>query len=424
MDRLGASSIQRGRPYLLFVFALAVVGCSGGPAEGDRDAGRADLGADSPGDGGVDNREVDAGTPDGGGSGCTPEPGLGLNDVSFLFPLPPSASENLLLPVTASGARGVLLPERVRTDLPPSLILSGTPVPPSSAFVVAARVDPCFRVGEGPCRKQIRLVAQPLAASGEGALDATVHLFYDLPDGDFSQVRDELLALKRIAGDETRCAPLGVHPVMKREGLAGPFAVRLKALILRFCGEQTLSQVAVMTFSGQIPFWSFRALDVAGGLTPVAIPRTQGATHQDFAARSGPVGGPPRYGTLQPEPIRSKIPVLLDYQAIRDQPEPVIRQAVDESWALEDPKRESAGTADCLSCHLAGRARELALEDRGVSADPTDSAYRNPRHDLSLLPDGAGVQSQRAFGYVPTGPSITQRVINESAEAADALNGM
>jgi len=364
----------------------------------------------------------DAGTPDVGGDGCASASGLDLNDVSFLFLIAEAGQATLLLPVTASGARGVLLPARLRTVMPQSLILAGTPVPPESAFVVAARVDPCFRLGAGPCRKQIRLVAQPLTEGQRGAQDATIHLSYDLSDDDFSQVRDELLALKQLAKGATTCAPLGVHPVMQKEGLEGPYATRLKALVLRFCGEDTLSRAALMTFSGQVPFWSFRAWDVTGTLTPAAIPRTQGATSQDFAARAGPLGGPPRYGTLTPAPDHSKIPMLLDDRAIRDQPESLILQAVDESWALENPRRESAGTADCLSCHLAGRERELAAEDRGVSADPSASGYRNPRHDLSLVPDGLGVSSQRAFGYLMTTPSISQRVINESAEVADALN--
>ena len=165
------------------------------------------------------------------GADCGQSP-LDLNDVSFLFPLPDTvAGLDGLLGLDSKGPAGTLLPVAARTGLPAHLERgadSSLHAPLDGVRVVAARVDPCFAATPGECRKQLRLVAQPFHPTGSPprVIDATVHLFYDLSDSQFTDLVAGLRALKQRAGAMTACQPLQVHPVMVKEGLGGEYAAR------------------------------------------------------------------------------------------------------------------------------------------------------------------------------------------------------
>jgi hypothetical protein len=110
-----------------------------------------------------------------------------------------------------------------------------------------------------------------------------------------------------------------------------------------------------------------------------------------------------------------------------------VRAGIGESHRLENPKLTTVATVGCASCHWAGRARRMAEEVRtdvvGVRAD----AYANPSFDLApttgdVLDEGTVAlpipfPSPRAFGYLDDKPVVLQRVVHESAEVAEQLNG-
>jgi hypothetical protein len=164
---------------------------------------------------------------DGGSGGGTASSGYELNDVSFLYPLPQFPARDGLLAMTSSGDQGSLLPSMLFAQLPTLFEGVDNPTLYNALRVVSLRVDPCFPGSTPPappvCRKQIRMVAQPLVQEGAdgGAFslasdteDATVHLFYDLSDAQFDRVLEGIKDLKRQAGAASR-GPLNVHPVMK-----------------------------------------------------------------------------------------------------------------------------------------------------------------------------------------------------------------
>src|SRR5262245_28783787 len=164
---------------------------------------------------------------------------LDLNDVSFLFPLPKTlGSADELMSLAESGPKGALLPPTLQAALPKPL--SNFPMTTvADVRIVSARIDPCFGPSIGaPCKPQIRLAGQPRIASGSTVqtVDATVHLFYDLSDAELSAAVVRLRALKAMSPLETAYQPLGIHPVISREGLTGPYALALRALLRDLCG--------------------------------------------------------------------------------------------------------------------------------------------------------------------------------------------
>jgi hypothetical protein len=400
---------MRRMSRLIALGSLLAVACMSGEPTGPTEPS-------SPGDGPPDA----SGEP----AACGSDPSrLDLNDVSFLFPLPESNLDiDDLLPLDARGARGRLLPISVFAQMPPLVGLS--PILPQGLRVVSARFDPCADAAAAApsCRPQIRLVAQPLfivPLQPPITIDATVHLFYDLDDDDLAAVIDAVRDLKAMAGDATACQPLGPHPVMVEQGLRGQYANRLIAMILAACGEQTLSRVAVMQLVTQGLLWRFATLDITGDETfPFEIPRLDGATAQTFT-RSLTEDARATFG---PEPTGSNVPLLLKPSELVAAAADDARSAVEESFLLDNPALSHAGELDCVSCHVSSRSRDVALVTRPMDVPESSPIFVDPEFDMSLPADALGLRSQRMFGYFDRTPSLSPRVVHESAQVARSLD--
>ncbi len=398
----------------------------GGPDADGGSSAPVDAGAGDAGDAGAVSDAgtvTDAGQPPPADGGCEGRAGrLDVNDVSFLFPLPPALGGNELFSLSTQGAKGMLLPVGLRGVLPDLM----SPVPEGhlpDTRIISARFDPCFRSGtSGPCRPQLRLVGQPLVmqAGQVTTADATIHLFYELTAAELATAVTKLRALKVRAGAATDCRPLSLHPVMRAQGLSGPYATELKALLLELSGDAALSRVAVMQLRRPGAFWSFFAFNrVGSALVADPVPRTtvesQGFDVSDTSAETGFFG---------PEPTGSTLPLLVDRLRLQAAAVANVQGAVEEAYRVENPLLENPGTIDCVSCHLADRGRDMASRIRGVTLASSAKRYVSPGFDLSLVDAGRGIGSQRAFGYIGREPSFTQRTVNESAEVAKALNGL
>lgn len=371
----------------------------------------------------------DGGTGGGAGGGAGSDGGLDLNDVSFLFPLPAPNAEAQLLGLDDTGPRGALLPRALFDGLP--VIVEGADAGAlyARSRVVSARVDPCFPgATPGACVKQVRLVVQPVLFGGadagfvETTEDATIHLFYELDDAAFSSVHRALWALKDRAGDATASKPLDVHPVMRAEGLAGPYASQVKDLVLQHCGAQNLTRVAFMSVAAFGRAWRFGAFNVvSGALVADEIPRLNGLTAQNVQEFGSPEF---RNGSLLPAPPGDDLDVLLSESAMRLADERTLTRALISALRIEHPERESPKTIDCGSCHVASRARRHAEGYRAVDTSQwADAFHASPRFDLRRV-DGAedDPSALRAFGYFGPRSALSQRTINESAVVAEALS--
>jgi hypothetical protein len=351
--------------------------------------------------------------------------GLDLNDVSWLFPLPAPAQRSQLLSLESAGAKGPLLPRALYDGLPPLVENEPNADVFADLAVVSARIDPCFpATATGGCIKQLRLVVQPvrLEQLQVTTADATLHLFYELSDAEFEFARQTVLDLKAIAGSSTQRLPLDVHPVMKAQGLAGPYAVKLKGLILATCGAQNLTRVAFMQLVQLDVAWNFGAFDVReAALVADPIPRLSERTLQgvqEFGSTDF------RNGTLQPAPSGDLLDVLLSESELRLTDQRTYDRALTSALRLEHPARTSPKTADCGSCHVVSRALRNARGERPADlGSHADRYVGNPRFDLRRV-DAVGddPRALRAFGYFGRQSALSQRTIHESADVAEALS--
>jgi len=94
-----------------------------------------------------------------------------------------------------------------------------------------------------------------------------------------------------------------------------------------------------------------------------------------------------------------------------------LQAAFDLAFRIENPLLKSPASVDCVSCHVADRARTSSLDQLGTSANQ----YTHEAFDLSLS-QKHGVRVQRSFGYIGRLPAVNQRVVNESAEVALTLS--
>ena len=208
-----------------------------------------------------------------------------------------------------------------------------------------------------------------------------------------------------------------IMPEARTLRTTGPYALALRSLLRDLCGASNLTRVAVMQVGRPGTTWTFSAFDVAAGrLTPVTVPNLAPETSQGFTVSD--TAQDTAFFQHGPD---SKLPLLLRDADLRAASVTDVESAVREALRIENPARENPGTVDCVSCHLTDRARHLAESVRGVTLPATPERYVDARFDLSLKPDGAGIRAQRAFGYFADQPSIIQRVVNESAEAARQL---
>ena len=386
----------------------------------------------------------------------------GLNDVSVLFPLPTSLDDTNALSFSSAGNGGPLF----STDMFDAISVfqegasngsggggSGGAAADVGATdgspaydtwrIVAARIDPCFpdlgllATDPSTCRRQLRLVAQPLAdldnngvPAGFGADDDAIHLLYDLSESDFTAMAQRFLAVRTSATSDS-AVTLGIHPVIAQQGLAGAVATELRATILAYAGSATLSQYTFL--QGREVAWQFGGFKVNNGVrTAIAIAGigtsdpdagTVETTTSDFDGI---------FDVTPPSPAFMTLSALVgmdldDGGSTAGNPHLTasssdIAKAMQSTFDLETPAKFNADTLDCSTCHLAGRARERAIS-LGASQSGLTHFTDDP-FDLDLTIDDSFKQSpqqQRAFGFRGTDAVWNQRVINESAAVAAQL---
>lgn len=357
------------------------------------------------------------------------EPGstrrLGLNDVSFLIPLPMVNREASLLSVSATGVGGSLLPAELSKGLPTLVERHDPGALYDELRVVSARVDPCFPSAavEPACVRQVRLVAQPVITVDGGITtrDATVHLFYSLDERAFARTVARVLELDTLAGAATD-GPLDVHPVMRRQGLDGPYHGKLQALILGECGAKTLTRIAFMSVDEDSRAWQFGAFNVVdGALVDDTIPRLPMLKVQAFQELGSETF---RNGSLVPAAPNDPLDTLLSERSMRLADRRTLDKALTSALRIEHPARSSPKTVDCASCHVASRARANAERFHGLDSSEHADAFTSSSFELQRV-DAVKDEPRalRAFGYFQNQSAFSQRTINESAVVAEALNG-
>ncbi len=342
-----------------------------------------------------------------------PEP-WAINDVSILFPMPPPAEASELL-IPMQRAEGTLLPQAVFAllgapgqDVPYLIETADRDKLYPHLRVSALRVDPCFDEPDPAsatgCRRQVRLAVQPLHSDGT-FMDASLHLFYGLDDEAFVRLLNRLRKLKTAPG------PLGVHPRLEREGLAGEAAGWLREALAECCSERTLVRLTFMSTGRAGDDWFFHELDrQADGSFKHITDRSDGFTELSRSAEDR--NGAPRTDPQFPDALTVTRKLL----ALSEEE---LRGGVGLLRRLENPALTPTSQARCASCHLAPSTLAHVLEKRpGVApaVDPELSATVAVAAGLS-----PGFRNLHAFSYAGSQPTVSPRTANESDRVARFL---
>ncbi len=356
---------------------------------------------------------------------------FGMNDVSILFPLPVTDLNENPLTLNFPTQNGVLIPDNYFLRLPVLAFRPNAEIKPQMK-VVGLRVDPCFNEQMGPikCEKQIRLVWQPLeiVENTVSTIDASMHSFYKLTDAEFEILVNELKSITEAYPDRAKNQTyLQINPILKKEGLNGPYFKKLTQIIERFTGESKLTRITFMQLAGGENVWIFGGFDIENQqMKKIQIPRIN-STIQEF--RNGAFPRPFWFaGGMFPQPKQDdNLNILIkDSRKLAPENELEIIAATKAAFQFENPKLHNPGTVDCVSCHVAQPAKSWAIKqypwfnlDQQLASD----IYDNPDNDLR---NGSPMQIHtnivRAFGYFMNRPFVAQRTINETSEVVSSMN--
>jgi hypothetical protein len=351
-----------------------------------------------------------------------------LGDVSVLLPLARTREETAEYLAASTAARGgELLPRAVYEAAfgPPGKLQSGgTPAAPRHADLrlVGFRFDPCFaHLGpvdaETACDNQVRLVFQTFSKPGY-ADDTAVPAFYALERDELAAAIDEMIALR---GD-ARLGPLGPHPLVAEEGLAGHTHDALAAVVTRYAGAANLTRITEFTTSGLGTAWNFSGVEVLPEGTKridlVHVPAGSEVVAFFRGFTPGKLGGEPPFSPASSAPPEDNMQLLGNQTWAERAPAAERELAFDAAVRIENPTLHTPETTDCASCHAAAPARALVGEAiLGLADDGLDFVADGrfvPEDDLAELPLDATV-SMHMFSYKGATPSIHRRTVHESA---------
>lgn len=392
---------------------------------------------------------------------------LGMTDVTILYPTPEKWDlvDDMLGP-SSEDQKGELLPGSLFAqiaDLPaPKMIGNdGSEVDPQKKLfekwadnfaylrIVGIRLDPCFgetsNLGAQSCLSTIRLVGQFLVPRTQNPnvsqpffdSTASVHLFYKVSQADFATLAKEMLALRISTGlplQKGLISPQqdGVHPTLKEQGLRGAYATALKALILRYAGEQTLTRIAFSVedrvgstggYYGQQQQnpdtrWVFGGFEHENGhLRPLNI-----ASLGDYTGLQTIDSFPTQRGDKNLVTVNPAITVADDvlgaFNPVKQPNGSFAFTDMEKGKAaarkLQNPNDYTTKNADCVSCHMA----KNALIRDGQQPSPLDFKSYTFRLEHSFEQLGPF----KMFGWDQGRPVISARVVNETANVLEFLN--
>jgi hypothetical protein len=391
-----------------------------------------------------------------GESADTEQGAAQVNDVSILFPLAKSQSELAAgyVPAAAQGAKGTVLPLTLVKDNgfvwpdDHQPVLAGGQLNQlryPELRVVSMRLDPCAAhigaITDGAaCQAQMRLVLEDVTMDAQAHLasahDAALHAGYSLTRDELTAALKEVIALRVAQAQSRDLGPLAPHPVMAEQGLGGAMAAGIRKIILEYCGEQNLARVTRLAVNGyDSPFhpqdWLFQGFNMVNGQRQnVSISALPPSTN---AEKLTPVS----HVQLRPNDVIPAFdprgPSVDDISSLRDMTtanaaSPDARQAaLDSTLKIDSPAVHSFDTIDCASCH-ASQPFRVVIGEKGLSMSSTT----NPnRFDPAKLVGAAAAASTftptdtanfHAFSYKLTTASISQRLVNETANVVAYVN--
>lgn len=361
---------------------------------------------------------------------------LRSQDVTVVYPLPKAADVDLLLQAGAVGLYGRLIPVELFAQIPvpldprPGARTAATGASGWAGLrLVSLRLDPCFgsrgEIPDAACPNQIRLVFQGVRPIGEVSMsdDGAVHVLYQLSRREVLDAAREIVTLaERSGGYEP--APLWAHPVLQREGLRGPFAEGLKALVLRHLGER---RIARLTFFARgdtlLSSWIFGAFERKGAsFARVDIATT--STSEQTLRTSLPDGGLFVGSTPTPTNAQDNPLLLIHGPLARAADEQTRARAFGAALRIENPLRHTPDTIDCVGCHVAQAARTCGEDIFGLRSEGHPDRFTGPGDLRQAIRPALSLENVHAASYHGIDLGLNQRTVNESAAVAQHLGAL
>jgi len=404
---------------------------------------------------------------------------LGLNDVSWLWPVPKTVAD---LDGTISmgdliGADGspawsddqlsdlVKVVEGDATDVDGFSVMFGSTFSSRSTWHVAGmRIDPTAPGAHAGLRSvfgssvQIRLIIQPVLKRGGSVSihDTAVHLVYDfnkdpdpanprkaIPDNEkFADILNDIKWLKAVSrgGGVSTDGALGVHPGLKAKvpGLNDG----VKRFLSKHLTSDHLSAMALAGIQDPEP-WIFLALSKlpngSFGPIPLNVPfaKPQMINFRVFppevlpepVASNRSLPGQPPKGVATNVLFKLNSSEFGDFAVIgKDDNGDAVRDPqvknVDIADVIANPNMSHFFNADCVSCHTESQRRS------SLSLPLGDFAFKFHGQSPQRTPEvtSAAQWNVRNFGWFPdffrgntSTPTATQRTANESAEVLEFI---
>lgn len=357
-----------------------------------------------------------------------------LNDVSYLFPLPQEPSASAFLQLNSEANGGKLLDPHLIEEIPQLVMTLKDRQILDRLRVVGVRIDPCFPLPTPlECQRQVRLVWQIVDQNGMGqiqTLDAAIHSFYVLSLKEWQELLLDLSSWKTQFQAKTKNQALQIHPAWAQDGEKSSAFQEFQKLLCEHIGSENLFRVTAVILRGAGDMWAFETFELQDGhLEMQAIPRLQGRLAQTFVNFSV-AGDQFENAQINPMPLGPDTfnSLAADSSVLKEGHENLIYSELQVISRIENPKIFNAENMDCVSCHVAQSAKHWVFNQRAdldMSGILNLTEYKNSKYNLAnLSPERMNTQNLRAFGYFGSQWAVSQRVINESAEVADFLNGL
>jgi len=335
-----------------------------------------------------------------------------LNDVSYLVPLTRIQMVSELLPLNEI--------------LPMSLINQFPRLDPRHTQDEILKKTAIVSLRLEPQKKRLRFVWQPVFfySAGPSALDVALHSHHEFSVENYNELLNDLKKLKTKTATTTQLSALDTNPIFINESDSKAFL----NLIKNYLKKAKLVELTAMALRGANNMWVFMGFKINSidQFDPIQIPRTQNSQVQRFVNQAIPFKfydsseiAPIDYNTKDNLELfiakATRIPTLTEDEA---------REALGIAHKFENPRIFNTDNLDCVSCHIAQSAREwLAINSKQIFTTPNVNLYENKKHNLENRSDEILNTGQiRGFGYFGSNKAISQRVIHDSAEAADYLN--
>lgn len=339
-----------------------------------------------------------------------------LNDVSYLLPLPRTITHNVLQPIQRTvGAQYLEKLPRLSMLIPNNELFP-------KMHAVAIRLD--------PVNKQIRSVWQPIVVGpkfSSTTLDMAFHSFHQLNENDFRLLIIKLKnwKIKSLHQPEIKVQPLGVHPLLSQ--YENSVQIELQKIFFDYCSDKNLAKLTAMVLRGNEDMWAFMGIEKnsTGQFEPILIARTPNHMAQSYVNAAVPFE---TFDHAQMSGIGNSVKDNLNIviKQIAEGPafsEDEIKSAFQTVNRIENPKYYSEDQLDCVHCHVSQSIRQVLDHKFSDQTLLLTDKYFNANFDLSNLTERKlNTRQIRGFGYFGSSPAISQRVINDSAEAASWLN--